>query len=71
MTQLLEEAFREAQKLSEDAQDVLARRILGELRDEQAWDEAFARTTDEQWDRLAGQVRTEIFGGDTEPLTDL
>jgi hypothetical protein len=71
MTQLLDEAFREAQKLSEEGQDALALRILDELRDEQRWHETFARTSDEQWDRLAGQVREEIASGDTEPLADL
>ena len=60
MTQLLEQAFREAQKLPDDAQNALAQLILDELQDEERWDEAFARTTDEQWDCIATQVRAEI-----------
>lgn len=71
MTQLLEEAFREAQKLPDDAQNALAQRILDEIRDEECWNEAFDRTTDEQWDAMAEQVRGEIASGEVEPLTDL
>ena len=42
MTQLLEQAFSEAQKLSESDQDAIASLILDELEDERRWDSAFA-----------------------------
>ena len=71
MTRLLEEAFGEAQKLPPEDQDALAQRILDNLRDDRAWDNAFERTTDEQWDRMAESVRSEIASGDTEPLGNL
>lgn len=60
MTQLLEQAIERVRQLPAEEQDVWARRILDELRDEESWNEAFARTTDEQWDRMAAWVRSEI-----------
>lgn len=71
MTHLLEQAFQKARLLPAEVQDALAQRILDELRDEQTWSEAFARTSDEQWDRLAASVRNEVASGGTEPLDDL
>jgi len=70
MTRRLQHAFAEAQKLSPEAQDALALRILADLRDEQSWDQSFRQTTDEQWDRLADEARREVASGDTEPLED-
>jgi hypothetical protein len=71
MTPLLEQAFQRARQLPAETQDAIAQRILDELRDEQAWSTAFARTSDEQWDKLAASVRKEIASGDTESLDDL
>ena len=42
MTQLLEQALAEVQKLSEPDQDAIAALILEELADERRWDEALA-----------------------------
>lgn len=41
-TKLLEKAFAEASRLSEQEQDVLAAWILEELASEQRWEKAFA-----------------------------
>ena len=71
MTHLLEQAFQRARQLPAEVQDALAQRILDELRDEQTWGEAFARTSDAQWDKLAASVRKEIASGGTESLDDL
>lgn len=57
MTELLQRAIAEIQKLPADAQDAIAARILADLEDEQAWATQFAATTDDQWDRMAEQVR--------------
>ena len=46
MTELLEKAFAEAAKLSPDEQDLLARRLLGDLASEELWDRAFAQSQD-------------------------
>lgn len=67
MTGLLERAFAEASKLSEDEQEWLARFILAELESERRWDEAFARSGD-VLDRLADEALEESRLGETEPL---
>ena len=46
MTELLEKAFAEIEKLSPDEQDTFAQWILEELASEQRWDDAFARSQD-------------------------
>lgn len=62
MTNLLEQAIAELQKLPETEQDAMAALILEELADEQAWDEAFARSQD-QLARLAQKAREQIAAG--------
>ncbi len=42
MTELLEKAISEVQRLPEGEQDAIARLILEELEDERRWDAAFA-----------------------------
>ena len=68
MTELLQRAIAEIEKLPGDAQDAVATRILENLADEQAWTERFEATSTEQWDRLAEMARREIADG-TIPLT--
>jgi predicted RNA-binding protein with EMAP domain len=68
MTELLQQAISQIEKLSAVQQDAIATRILAELQDEQKWDTRFAETTDEQWDRMAAMVRQEIERGETVPL---
>jgi len=62
MTQLLEQALREVQKLPGPEQDAIAAMILEEIADERQWDEAFARSQD-QLTRLAAKVRQDIQAG--------
>lgn len=71
MTELLQQAIAEIQKLPADQQDAIASRLMAELKDEQKWTEQFESTTDEQWDRLADMVRQEIAGGDTVSLDEV
>ncbi len=71
MTKLLARAVAEASTRPEPEQDALAALLLAELDDERAWDEAFAATTDEQWDGLAEMARRQIAAGDSVPLRDL
>lgn len=47
MTQLLEKAFAEAQKLSDKEQDTLGSIILEEMLHELRWNQAFAKSQDE------------------------
>jgi hypothetical protein len=71
MTRLLKRAIAEIEKLPEDIQDAIAARLLAEAADEQAWDERFRATTDEQWERLAEEVRHDIASGSTTPLEEV
>jgi hypothetical protein len=68
MTELLQRALAEIEKLPADTQDAVASRILADLADEQAWTERFEATSAVQWDRLAEMARREIAQGDTTPL---
>lgn len=72
MTQLLERAIEEIQRLSTSEQDAIAAVILDELDDEKRWDEAFARSQD-QLGRLAAKVRADIRAGKVRdaPVEDL
>jgi hypothetical protein len=62
MTQLLQQALGEVQKLSAADQDAIAALILAELADEHRWDETFARSQP-QLDQLAAKVRSDIAAG--------
>jgi hypothetical protein len=64
MTQLLQQAVAEVQKLPQQEQDAIATLILEELADERRWDEVFARSQD-QLARLATKVRDNIDAGRT------
>jgi hypothetical protein len=71
MTDLLRQAITQIEKLPPPQQDTLAVRIMAELADGEAWAVSFAATTDEQWDRLAESIRSEISAGETFPLEDV
>lgn len=71
MTQLLQQAIAEIEKLPEDEQDAIAARLLAELEDEKKWKARFDSTTDDQWDRIAEMVRQEIAAGDITPLAEV
>jgi hypothetical protein len=67
MTELLEHAIEEARKLPAPAQDAIATLILDQIADDQAWDDAFARSQD-QLARLAAKAREDIAAGRVWPL---
>lgn len=71
MTELLQQAIAQIQKLPPAQQDVIAARLLAELQDEQKWETRFVTTTDEQWDQMAAMVRQEIAKGETVPLDEV
>jgi hypothetical protein len=62
MTQLLEQALAEVQKLPQQEQDAIATLILEELAEERRWDDAFARSQD-KLAQLAAKVREEVQAG--------
>ena len=71
MTGLLQRAIAEIEKLPVDQQDAIAKRILADLKDEQAWTESFGGTTDQQWDRMAQLARGEVATGNVDPLDEV
>lgn len=71
MTELLQRAFSEIQKLSETEQDAIAKQLLAELEDEKAWQERFDATTDAQWANMMKMVRQDIASGQTVPLEEV
>jgi hypothetical protein len=71
MTTLLQRAVAEVEKLPAQDQDAIAARLLAEVDDERQWDKRFASTTDDQWDRLAAEVRRDVAEGGTLPLDDV
>lgn len=71
MTELLQQAIAQIQKLPPDQQDAIAARFLAELQDEQKWETRFATTTDDQWDQMAAMVRQEIAAGKTFSLDEV
>ena len=71
MTELLQRAMAEIQRLPAEQQDAIAARILADLEDERGWDARFAATSDDQWARMVEQVRGDIAAGDTAPLDDV
>ena len=62
MTQLLEQAIAQMQKLPTSEQDAIASIILEELADEQRWQKSFAGSQ-EQLAAMAAKVRQDIREG--------
>jgi len=71
MTTLLQRAFAEVEKLPPEDQDAIASRLLAEVEDERQWNARFAATTDDQWDRLAAEVRRDVATEGTRPLDEV
>ncbi|RJP26025.1 MAG: hypothetical protein C4527_16060 [Candidatus Omnitrophota bacterium] len=71
MTELLQRAITEIEKLPKEVQDTIAARILEELEDEHAWKIQFETTTAEQWDKMAEAVHQSISTGDTFSLDEI
>ena len=68
MTQLLEEAFDKASRLSEEDQDAVASLILKEIDSERHWDELFAASPD-KLAALGREALKEHRKGKTKRLT--
>lgn len=67
MSELLEEAFRNASVLPPDPQNSLAQRLLAGLASDFRWDEAFARSSD-RLPSLAEEALAEHRRGATREL---
>ena len=67
MTQLLEKALREVQKLPPSEQDAVAAIVLEELASEQKWAELLAKSQD-ALAPMAEEALAEYHAGKTKPL---
>ena len=67
MTQLLQRAIGEAQKLPDRDQNVIATLILEEMIAERKWDEAFAKSQN-KLEALADEALAELHHGKVTPL---
>jgi len=68
MTKLMQQFIERLQEIPENKQDEYAAVYLKELEDDQRWEELFARTTEEQWEKLVKEAREEVEKGETLPL---
>ena len=67
MTKLLEKAFSQASKLSEQEQNTIAEIVLAELASEERWNNLFAKSQDALAD-LAGEALSEHKAGKTTSI---
>jgi len=67
MTKLLERAFKEVSKLPEVEQNALAKWVIEELKSEDRWGKAFARSED-ILDRLADEALAAHKDSKTKPM---
>ena len=70
MTQLLEDALRKVDKLSEDEQNAIASQILETLEDEEVW-EKMLRKNPAKLRKLAAEALEEHRRGQTRPLDEV
>ncbi len=61
MTQLLEKAFKEAQKLSNDLQDEIANQLLEDIQNELAWLETLASPSIDNLDILRTMAQAALI----------
>ena len=67
MTELVQKAFNEIAKLTEDQQEAFAEWILAELEDEAHWDRQFAESRD-KLEQLGEQALAQYRAGLAEEL---
>ncbi len=70
MTKLLEKAFSEASRLPTTMQNMIAERLLEDIRAEGKWEESFAASQDEL-SRLADEAVADFQNGKTKPLEEV
>ena len=68
MTELLEQAFKKAQKLSNDLQDELAQQLLEDIENELKWQESLSNSDDDLGilEEMAQMALIEDREGNTE-----
>jgi len=70
MTKLMKEFIERLQEIPEEEQDKYAATYLKELEDDQRWEELFARTTEEQWEKLVKEAQEDVEKEETVPLDE-
>jgi L-rhamnose mutarotase len=68
MTTLMKTLIERLREIPEDKQDKYAAVYLNELDEDQRWKELFDQTTEEQWEALVEEVRTDEEDEETVPL---
>lgn len=56
MTELMQHFIERLREIPEEEQDKYAATYLKELEDDQRWEELFARTTEEQWEKVKSNL---------------
>ena len=70
MIQELQSVIKQLLRLPAEEQKRYAMQIEEQLKAEMKWDELFAGTSDDQWDKMIADAKAEIKGGDTESVED-
>lgn len=70
VTTLMKEFIERLKEIPEEEQDKYAATYLKELEDDRRWEALFARTTEEQWEKLVEEARTDVEEGETVPLDE-
>jgi methylase of polypeptide subunit release factors len=68
MTKLMKTLIERLREIPEEEQDKYAATYLKELEADQRWENLFDETTEEQWEALVEEVRTNVEEEETVPL---
>ncbi len=64
MTQLMQKVIQRLSEVPEEMQDETAATVLEALDDDAQWDPLLSETTEDQWHKMADDVRADIKAGD-------
>ena len=70
MTHELQSVIKQLLRLNPEEQKRYALQIEEQLKSDMKWDELFAATTEDQWDKMIANVEAQIQADDTESLED-
>lgn len=71
MTATLQAVFNRLSRLPERDQEFYARQLLKELDADERWDELFAHTSPDQWDRMVAAAKEDAERNGTLSLDEL
>ncbi len=70
MTGIVEVAIEKLRKLPLEKRELYATSLVEEIDADQKWDQLFAATTDEQWDKMTREASNELHRGHAIRLGD-